>query len=203
MDNVLKLKVQPKGDPTDSLNVECQLISDHNGVVTLPKSIVKVRDTGIILYEVEFMPTIRGYHKLLTMVDGLTAPNDLVPIFARMSPTELGDPVKTIDVTDEPRGIVIKSTGEILISTRTAVVSTDKNGEKFTILTSSDQYDLFGIAVDQNDYIYVSDSSQDCLLKLNSHGEKVKIYNNTRKQLKPRGVTVYNNEVYLCGCGTG
>ena len=146
----------------------------------------------------EFVPTVRGYHRLLTMVDGLTAPNDLVPIFVKMPPTELGDPVKTIDVMGEPRGIVIKPTGEILISTRTAVVSTDKNGEKFTILNSSDQYDLFGIAVDQNNYIYVSDSSQDCLLKLNSHGEKVKTYNNTRKELMPRGVTVHNNMRFTC-----
>ena len=120
-----------------------------------------------------------------------------------LQPSYIGDPVKTINVMDEPRGIVIKSTGEILISTGTAVVSTDKNGEKFTILSSSDQYDLFGIAVDQSDYIYVSDSGQDCLLKLNSRGELIKTYNNTRKELMPRGVTVHNNEVYLCGCGTG
>ena len=49
----------------------------------------------------------------------------------------------------------------------------------------------------------MSDSSQDHLLKLNSRDEIIKTYNNTRKELMQRGVTVHNNEVYLCGCGIG
>ena len=192
----LKIKVQQKNKL--HLEIDCRLISLHNGVITVPKVALRIGDT----YGVDFIPTVRGHHVLKILADGLSIPTNPVHLFVEMPPTQLGDPVKNIDMTDEPRGIVIKPTGEILISTRTAVVSTDKNGEKFTILTSSDQYDLFGIAVDQNDYIYVSDSSQDRLLKLNSHGEIIKTYNNTRKELMPRGVTVHNNEVYLCGCGT-
>ena len=199
---VLKIKVQPKCDPTDGVEVEYLLISTHNGVATPPKAIVRVRGTSI--YELEFIPAVRGYHKLLTMADSLTAPNTSVPIFVKIHPTQLGDPVKSIDMVGEPRGIVIKSTGEILVSTRTAVVSTDKNGEKSSVIASSGQYDLFGIAIDQDDYIYVSDSSQGRLLKLNSRGETVKTYtgNSARKLLMPRGVTVHNNEVYLCCCGS-
>ena len=81
------------------------------------------------MYGIDFIPTVRGHHVLKILADGLSIPTNPVHLFVEMPPTQLGDPVKTIDVMDEPRGIVIKSTGEVLISTRTAVVSTDKNGE--------------------------------------------------------------------------
>lgn len=191
----LNIKMQPKSHPIDSLEVECQLISTHNGVITSPNKVIV---SGSDTYEVEFIPTVRGYHTLQIMADGLTVTNSSLPIFVNMPPIQLCNPVKTIDMTEEPRGIAIKPTGEILISTRTAVVSTDKNGEKFNILTSSEQYDLYGIAIDQDDYIYVSESCQDRLLKLNSKGEIVKTY----RTHMPRGVTVHNNDIYLCGSGS-
>ena len=195
VDKVLKIKLQPENSQT---NLECQLRSAHDGSMVAAK-VITVNEIGSV-YEMKFVPTMRGHHTLQITVDGLLVSSDLSSVFVRMPPSELGDPVKIINLQDSPRGIAIKSTGEILISTCTAVVATDKNGEKLSIVASSDQYDLFGIAVDQDDYIYVSDSNQGCLLKLNPDGEIVKSFS-TRNEMYLRGVTVHNNEVYLCSCG--
>ena len=191
---VLMVKVQPA---TDHLEIECLLVSTHNGVTTAPKVVDRIADG----YEMKFIPTVRGYHMLQTTIDGLSVPNNSLPVFVEMPPTQLGDPVKIFDMADNPRGIAIKSTGEIIISTRTAIVAINKNGEKLNVLASSDQLDLFGIAIDQDDNIYVSDSNQHRLLKLNSRGEIIKTY--SPRGGMPRGVTIHNNEVYLCCCGSG
>lgn len=137
---------------------------------------------------------------LQVTVDGLSTDNP-VPVFATIHPIHLGDPVKIINTAEPPRGIAINSAGNILISTRTAVVAVDKDGSLLHSIAASAHYDLFGIAIDQDDNIYVSDSAQARLLKLNSCGKTIKTY--ASGLLLPRGVTVHNDEVLLCDSGNG
>ena len=196
---VLKIKLQPINVQTNLDIIGCHLRAAHDGS-TVPAKVI-TNDMNCSIYEMKFVPLVRGHHMFQITVDGLLVSSDLSSVFVRMPPSELCDPVKIITLKESPRGIAIKPTsGEILISTCTAVVATDKNGEKLSVVASSDQYDLFGIAIDQDGYIYVSDSNQGRLLKLNSRGEIVKSYR-IHNEFFLRGVTVHNDEVYLCSCG--
>ena len=123
-------------------------------------------------------------------------------------PTELGRPVRVLTDLNNPYGIAFNSCGEKLI--------TEHGGHQISIFDSREQkIRTFGshgdgpgqmkcpagIAIDDADSIYVS--SWHKLQKFASSGELVKCVGRRGSSREgefhdPRGVTLYDNQVYVC-----
>ena len=122
-------------------------------------------------------------------------------------PTQLGRPVRVVTDLNYPYGIAINSRGEMVISecgshqisifdiTRQKIRTFGSHGD------SPEQMEFpRGIAIDNLDNTYVS--SEHKLQKFTSSGELIKcVGQGGSKEGKfnvPRGVTLYDNQVYVC-----
>ena len=122
-------------------------------------------------------------------------------------PTQLGHPVRTVTGLDQPYGIAFNSHQEMIISEslghRLSIF--DIRGQKIrTFGSHGDNPDQMirpvGIATDDTDNIYVSSSHK--LQKFTSSGELIKCIGREGSKEgefnDPRGVTLYDNQVYVC-----
>ena len=122
-------------------------------------------------------------------------------------PTQLGHPVRTVTGLNYPYGIAFNSNQEMIVTEceghRLSIF--DIRGQKIqTFGSRGDSPDQMiapaGIATDDTDNIYVSSLQK--LQKFTSSGELIKcIGRRGRKEGEfnvPRGVTLYDNQVYVC-----
>ena len=151
-------------------SVEFKLISIRDQSVTP----VEVRQKYSGVYEIEFVPKIRGRHKLEITANGLPVLGSPFPVFVKIPPTQLGKPVKVIEGVNAPIDIAINSAGELLVAEEGGdVIIIDKRGKKV-------QYDfknLYGISIDKDDNIYLVDQGSGKLFKINRNFEQVKEFN--------------------------
>ena len=158
-------------------------------------------------YEVSYTAVSRGQHKLHVQVNDREISGSPFTITVYPDPTQLGHPVRTVTGLTYPYGIAFNSRGEAVISERGGhrVSIFDKRGQKIQTFGSrgdSPHQMIYpaGIAIDGIDNIYVS--SEHKLQKFTSSGELIKcVGQEGRKEGEfndPRGVTLYNNQVYVC-----
>ena len=104
---------------------------------------------------------------------------------------------------DRPYGIAYNSRGEMIVSEcdghRVSII--DNRGKKIrTFRSRGDSPDQMiyprGIAIDDMDNIYVSSSHK--LQKFTSNGELIKCIGKEGEFNVPRGVTLHDNQVYVC-----
>ena len=127
-----------------------------------------------------------------------------------LDPTHLGHPVRVVTDLDRPYGIAYNSQEEMIVSERGGHrVSTFKIRGLGKIRTLGSQGDRphqmkgpTGIATDDADNIYVSSVHK--LQQFTSRGELIKCTGEKGKKEgefdDPRGLTLYENEVYVCDC---
>ena len=85
----------------------------------------------------------------------------------KIPPTQLGRPVRVLGGLDRPSGVAVNSAGEVLVTERKKIAVFDKKGKKLRdIKMPMDAVDLYGIATDEDDNIYVTDCRRHCLVKL-------------------------------------
>ena len=168
---------------------------------------VAVSKTSHSQYEVSYTAVSRGQHKLHVQVNDREINDSPFTITVHPDPTQLGRPVRVVTGLDRPCGIAYNSRGEMIVSEygghRVSIF--DIRGKKIRTFGSPghspDQMKSpAGIAVDDMDNIYVS--SEHKLQKFTSSGKLSKCvggrggkegeFNN------PRGVTLYDNQVYVC-----
>ena len=124
-------------------------------------------------------------------------------------PTQLGHPVRVVTGLNTPYGIAINSRGEMIISECNGhqISIIDIRGQKIQTFGSQCHGDSpeqmihpKGIAIDDADNIYVS--SEHKLQKFTSSGELIKCVGQWGSKEgefdDPRGVTLYDNQVYVC-----
>ena len=122
-------------------------------------------------------------------------------------PTQLGHPVRVVTGLNQPYGIAFNSCGEMIISERGRhqISLFDIRGQKIRIFGShGDSPEQMkypaGITIDDADNIYVSSGHK--LQKFTSSGELIKcvgqLGSKEREFVDPRGVTLYDNQVYVC-----
>ena len=159
-------------------------------------------------YKVSYTPVCRGQHKLHVQVNDRVICGSPFTVTVYPDPRQLGLPVRTVTDLNEPYGIAFNSCQEMIVSewqmNRLSVF--DIRGQKIRTFgscgDSPDQMMIHpaGIATDDTDSIYVS--SQHKLQKFTSSGELIKcIGKKGRKEGEfddPRGVTLYDNQVYVC-----
>ena len=157
--------------------------------------------------EVSYTAVSRGQHKLHVQFNDREINGSPFTITMYSDPTQVGRPVRVVTGLKGPYGIAYNSRGEMIVSEcgSNRVSIFDIRGKKIrTFGSRGDSLDQMirpaGIAVDDMDNIYVS--SQHKLQKFTSSGELIKCvcgWGGKEGECKsPRGVTLYDNQVYVC-----
>ena len=179
------------------VTIESKLASSHGTVQT------KVQRKANNVYEIEYIPKVQGRHNLEIIANDLPVPGSPYPVFVKISPTQLGKPVKVIGGVKKPIGIAINSAGNILVAElRGDVKVLDKNGKNVhTIEKARHGFKcLESITVDKDDNSYLTDSETYKLYKFNRHHELVKVVGREQdglEQFDPSGVTVSGDKVVV------
>ena len=121
--------------------------------------------------------------------------------FSVPDPTQLAHPVRVVTGLTYPSGIAFNSRGEMIVSEyriNHRIVVLDIKGDIIRTFGSEgyspeEMIHPESIAVDDMDNIYVS--SRDKMQKFTSNGELIKCVG---MDSKPCGLTLYNNQVYVC-----
>ncbi|CAI8032142.1 E3 ubiquitin-protein ligase TRIM71, partial [Geodia barretti] len=190
------------------LNVTAQLeLVSKATRTTTNESLVSVAMTSPSQFEVSYTPVSRGQHKLRVQVNDREINGSPFTVTVYPDPRQLGHPVRTVTGLACPYRIAFNSHQEMIVSEcgghRLSIF--DIRGQKIrtfgSLGDSPDQMILpAGIATDDTDNIYVSSCHK--LQKFTSSGELTKCIG--RRGSKegefddPRGVTLYDNEVYVC-----
>ena len=159
-------------------------------------------------YEVSYTAVSRGQHKLHVQVNDREINGSPFTITVYPDPTQLGHPVRVVTDLNTPYGIAYNSRGMIVSECRGDRVSIfNIRGKKIrTFGSRGDRPDQMkypaGIAVDDMDNIYVSSDHK--LQKFTSSCELIKCVGGRGGKEgefdDPRGVTLYDNQVHVCGC---
>ena len=179
------------------VSIESKLTSVHGTVQA------KVQRKGNNVYEIEYIPKVRGRHNLEVTANGLPVPGSPYPVFVKIPPTQLGKPVKIIGGVKEPIGIAINSAGNIIVAEHGGGVKVlDKNGKNVhTIEKAHHGFKcLQGITVDKDDNSYLTDCDSYKLYKFNRHHELVKVVGREQdglEEFNPSGVTVTGDKVVV------
>ena len=159
-------------------------------------------------YKVSYTAVSRGQHKLHVQVNDREINGSPFTMTVYLDPTQLGRPVRIVTNLYGPCGIAYNSRGEMIVSEwdghRVSII--DNRGKKIRTVGSrgDDSPDQMiyprGIAIDDMDNIYVSSSHK--LQKFTSNGELIKFAGKQGGKEGefnvPRGVTLHDNQVYVC-----
>jgi tripartite motif-containing protein 71 len=119
-------------------------------------------------------------------------------VFVKIPPTQLGKPVKVIGGVRKPVDIAINSVGELLVAKAEGdIISIDKRGQKVQRIHKV-KYgfkELNGIAVDNDDNIYLTDRGSGKLFKFSCNYELVKELG--IKNFNPGGIIVVKEQVIV------
>ena len=160
-------------------------------------------------YEVSYTATCRGQHKLHVRLNDIEINGSPFTMTVYPDPTQLAYPVRVVTDLNCPYGIAFNSHGEMIVSEYGdhKIDIFDIGGQRIRTFGScgdSPEQMTFPayIAIDDMDNIYVS--SEHKLQKFTSSGELIKCVGTGQRGHKkgkfddPRGVTLYNNQVYIC-----
>ena len=150
-----------------------------------------------------FSSAVRGRHQLAVSVNDQPIAGSTFPVYVKIPPTQLGRPVRVLGGLVYPYGVAVNSAEEVLVTERKKIAVFDKKGKKLRdIKMPTDDVDLNGIAIDEDDNIYVTDSGRYCLVKLNKAGKVLKTVgargSDDGEFNYPRGVAVIGDRVFVC-----
>ena len=188
------------GAPTKKpQKVTAELKSLVNGSVTRLKGVRKQGNT----YEIQFSSAVRGRHQLAVSVNNQPIAGSTFPVYVKIPPTQLGRPVRVLGGLVYPYRVAVNSAEEVLVTERKKIAVFDKKGKKLRdIKMPTDDVDLSGIAIDEDDNIYVTDRKRHCLVKLNKASETLKTVgargSDHGEFNDPSGVAVIGDRVFVC-----
>ena len=161
-----------------------------------------------VTYEATYQPMVRGYHKLNVEIDGVPIEGSPFSVLVSISPTLLGKPVRVLKGFNKPYGIAFNSAQEMVVSEShyffetNQVTVRDRFGAKLRDLKVHKPCHPQGIAVDDDDNIYVSENGGHCISKFSRDGQFIKVVGRQGKQNAefnaPRGLLVVKDELYVC-----
>ena len=144
---------------------------------------------------------MRGRHQLEVIYNDAPVLKGPIQIFVKIPPTQLGKPVRSIDVEDGINFVAFNSSQELLVTTDEEIVAFGKRGEKLYSIENEALSVPRGIAVD-GDNIYVTDYDNNCLLKFDKTGKLLKSVgqfgSGEREFSGPNGITVVGDQVFVC-----
>ena len=171
--------VDMAGDPcTTEQQVTAELRSLVDSSVTPTSVAHKTPD----IYEVSYQPNTRGQHELSVRVNDVPVQGSPFLVYVRQAPHLLGRPVRVIKGLSDPRMVATSSSGELVVSEYYKVSIISRDGERIRSIDTTSvrsgirRYKLnpYGVAVDEDSNIYVTDWESHRLSKFNSEGKLVK-----------------------------
>ena len=170
-----------------------------------------VATTSPSRYEVSYTAVSRGQHKLHVRLNDKEINGGPFTISVYPDLTQLGHPVRVVTGVNRPYGIAFNSRGEMIVSESEGhqISIFDIRGQRIRTFGSRgnrpEQMEYpAGVAIDDTDNIYVSSNHK--LQKFTSSGKLIKCVfqhqegNNAGCFNYPRGVSLYNNKIYMCDC---
>ena len=179
------------------VNVQAKIISqDNHSVIEAKVSQTQEQNK----YSVSCTPTVRGLHQMEITINDLPVAGSPLPILVKFSPIEYANltPIRIIELKS-PGGIAINSGGEIIVAQpHGGVILLDTKGKLLNEVSRHGNDHHFqqpwGVAVDAQDNIYMTDKTSGHLYKFDKHLQMVKScqYGQSR-----RGVTVADETVFV------
>ena len=151
--------------------VEPELKSVVNDSVTR----TKVTSKGRGVYEVTYTPEVRGRHTLIVKVNGTQIAGSPFQVFAKIHPTQLGEPVRVVKGVVDPWGIALNSKQQLVVAEDRKVTVFDREGKKIQTITCEKLSRPMGVAVDKDDNIYLSENIYSSLFKFSKEGKLMKV----------------------------
>ena len=158
---------------------------------------VKVEQKSDSTYEIQYTPSTRGRHQLKVTVNGLPVAGSPFPVFVRIPPTQLGKPLKILPGL-KGFDVTFNSCGELVFAENHGdIILLDKGGNELRRITKSQHgfQSLFGVAVDRDDAIYVTDLTYGKVFKFDKYGTKIKAIKPAVKNFDARGVAVFGDYI--------
>ena len=156
-------------------SLECELVSELTG--TRERGSVERR--GQSRYEVSYQPTIKGRHQLHIKVMGVHIIGSPRRVAVKKSPDEkLGTPIGTIDLLNNPCGIALNQSGEVVVTSPlgNCVSVFSQSGDKLrsfgTKGSGQGQFmHPYGVSVDGEGNILVTDRDNHRIQKFTAEGQ--------------------------------
>ena len=165
---------------------------------------INSKESGV--YEVAYTPEVRGRHTLIVKVNGTQISGSPFQVFAKIHPTQLGEPVRVVEGVVDPWEIALNSKQQLVVAEWDGKVSVfDKEGKRVRAITHEKLLHPAGVAVDKDNNIYVTDSGNSSLFKFSKEGKLMKTVG--RKGTRqgefnnPSFVKVINDKLYVCDSG--
>ena len=191
-----------------NVTAELELISKATPTSPSCKTCLLVAMMSPSQYKVSYTAVSRGQHKLHVQVNNREINGSPFTITVYPDPTQLGCPVRVVTGLNHPYGIAFNSRGEMIISESNGhqISIFDIRGKKIRPFGShgdspEQMIQPRGIAIDDANNIYVS--SEHKLQKFTSSGELIMCVGQKGNKegaefYYPRGVTLHNNQLYVC-----
>ena len=200
--------VDTAGDPcTTEQQVTAELRSNVDGSIILTSVAHKTPDTYVVSYQ----PNTRGRHVLNVTVNGEPVQGSPFLVYVRQAPCLLGKSVRVIRGLNNPYMIATTGSGELVVSEDYKISFIRRDGERIRNIDTTSvrsgirRYKLnpTGVAVDEDDNIYVTDVWSHRLSKFNSDGKLVKTVggggSRTGQFDYPRGIALSkDNKLFVC-----
>ena len=160
-------------------------------------------------YELSYTPTTRGRHQLTVRVNNIKI--GTFQVFVQHPPTQLGTPVRIIEVVKQPWYIAVGDKGELFVTEDYRYTVFDAQGQRVLTVGSEEKPpfedgDSTGIATDGEGNVYVT-SGDHKLHKFNRRGEVIKSVGKKGKSVGefnwPFNVRCHNHQVYVCDRNNG
>ena len=188
--------ISPNGKPHKRpVVVKAKLTTISSGSVIEAK--VKQGQSGT--YEIEYTPCVRGRHQLEVTVNGLPVAGSPFPVLVKIHPTQLGEPIKSF-TGPKGLGIAVNSKDELVVAESFGdIIILDRTGKQLRSIKKSQHgfQTLFGVAVDDNDNIYLTDSGNKSVFMFDKNGTQIKVVKPATKMLSLRGIAVSGDQVIV------
>lgn len=192
--NVASMSGRPQLKPVD-IDAKLRSCVDQSLII---HAITKQNQGNI--YTIECTPHIRGQCFLDVTVNGVEVLGSPFCLFVRIPPTQFGNPLKIINGLKGPTGMAFNSVGELIVAEfNGGVVILDKDGQEVRCIERHGKNYNFehpwGVAVDVDDNIYITDQDNKRIYKFNKDLELVN--HNVMKENKCFGVAVIGEQVVV------
>ena len=180
--------------------VEAEVILNANSSIVQAKVVSKLGG----VYEVTYTPEIRGRHAVVVKVNSTQIAGSPFRVVAKLHPTQLGKPVRVMEGLNHPWGITFNSKQQLVVGERDGgkVIVFDKDRNRIQTIECERLETATGVAVDEDDSIYVADGSSHSILKFSKEGKLVKVVGQRGAQPGefniPTSVKIINDKLYIC-----
>ena len=155
---------------------------------------------GYGTFAITFTPRVRGRHDLIVKVNGADVKGSPFPVFVKIHPRQLGEPVRVIDDFSMPWGIAINDKQQLVVTEvgerKVTIMEQDGNTAGDIMLKSPT-----GVAIGPDNTIYVADQDAQCLFNYSNDGKL--LFQSEKCLYRPLFANVVDGQVYVSDINMG